>query len=651
MAIKQKIEAEFDAKGTQQYAGAMGVLARSASGAGQVLSNVLNVVNPLNLALGSLAAGGALAGIAHVASEFEDVQIRMAGTLQALHFVDDFERGMSNAAELTRRIHADAAALPGEASDYVAVFTQALPQISQSMSGSLDEMTRWSNRFTAISTSLGVESAQAGRDLMRMLQAGRGRAGQMVVTFNRLLPFIQGLEGHANLTAAAFNEMSQPERWAILDQAMAGLDDQLQASADSFSAIVGASETVIHNMTRWATGPLFDSMKSSLQRINALFIDIDGEATAFGESLIRIGTFLSTGFVSIFEYVVELMEDIARKWDGFMTGVFDSPIIQTLARIVDDLGGMTAGGAAGAAGGGLAAAGFMAAGGPVGPALAAIAALGAGIANFLTRTEAVSEVLGIMGSIFRNVAVVVQPLVGFFNIFSRMMGDVIAGILPGFLRGVEAVTAVFFPMVAGMIGITNTILESVQPTLEAVWHHLGRLAQALLEIYANALTPFALGVLEVALFLSNHLSPGFTDLLEGLRIFIEGLANFVSWISEMTGRMVESMAAENAARQGAPDWYHQARAAILGLASASDEAAAAQRGAEDGATAPSIPRRPGGRGGGRVVQDFRYSRFEIEQKFEEGFDPDRIAVAFAQDIGSLGENRLQSGFEPVFGIR
>jgi hypothetical protein len=47
-------------------------------------------------------------------------------------------------------------------------------------------------------------------------------------------------------------------------------------------------------------------------------------------------------------------------------------------------------------------------------------------------------------------------------------------------------------------------------------------------------------------------------------------------------------------------------------------------------------------------QDFRGSRFEIEQKFAEGFDPDRIAVAFANDISSLGERKMTSTLGPQF---
>jgi hypothetical protein len=53
----------------------------------------------------------------------------------------------------------------------------------------------------------------------------------------------------------------------------------------------------------------------------------------------------------------------------------------------------------------------------------------------------------------------------------------------------------------------------------------------------------------------------------------------------------------------------------------------------------------------KKVFDFRGSRFDITQQFAEGFDPDRIAVAFANDLSSLGEMRSQSGFAPVFAAR
>lgn len=51
------------------------------------------------------------------------------------------------------------------------------------------------------------------------------------------------------------------------------------------------------------------------------------------------------------------------------------------------------------------------------------------------------------------------------------------------------------------------------------------------------------------------------------------------------------------------------------------------------------------------IYDFRGSRFDIKQDFAEGFDPDRIAVAFASDLARLGEMKIQSAFAPIGAMR
>lgn len=48
--------------------------------------------------------------------------------------------------------------------------------------------------------------------------------------------------------------------------------------------------------------------------------------------------------------------------------------------------------------------------------------------------------------------------------------------------------------------------------------------------------------------------------------------------------------------------------------------------------------------------NFNNNRFDITQKFAEGFDPDRVAVAFAQDLGRMGEMRMQSALAPTAGL-
>lgn len=53
----------------------------------------------------------------------------------------------------------------------------------------------------------------------------------------------------------------------------------------------------------------------------------------------------------------------------------------------------------------------------------------------------------------------------------------------------------------------------------------------------------------------------------------------------------------------------------------------------------------------QVIQDFRGSRFDIKQQFAEGYEPDRIATVFGDELVKAGERRLQSGFSPIFGVR
>lgn len=53
-------------------------------------------------------------------------------------------------------------------------------------------------------------------------------------------------------------------------------------------------------------------------------------------------------------------------------------------------------------------------------------------------------------------------------------------------------------------------------------------------------------------------------------------------------------------------------------------------------------------GRGDVNQHFYSPRFDITQKFEEGFDPDRILTSFTRDLAALGERSMQSGFAPGF---
>lgn len=54
---------------------------------------------------------------------------------------------------------------------------------------------------------------------------------------------------------------------------------------------------------------------------------------------------------------------------------------------------------------------------------------------------------------------------------------------------------------------------------------------------------------------------------------------------------------------------------------------------------------------GPPTVNFNNNRFDIKQDFAEGFDPDRIAVAFASDLARLGEMKMQSAYAPIGSVR
>lgn len=67
---------------------------------------------------------------------------------------------------------------------------------------------------------------------------------------------------------------------------------------------------------------------------------------------------------------------------------------------------------------------------------------------------------------------------------------------------------------------------------------------------------------------------------------------------------------------------------------------------EAGAGKPDVSLKSTPTGRSQNNYDFRFSRFDIKQQFAEGFDPDRIAVAFASDLARLGEFKMMAQTTP-----
>jgi len=154
--------------------------------------------------------------------------------------------------------------------------------------------------------------------------------------------------------------------------------------------------------------------------------------------------------------------------------------------------------------------------------------------------------------------------------------------------------------------------------------------------------------------LNNELEDGtqdFHDVVNGLQQLYVALRRFMDWLSgDEADPNVGNAGADadpranvrnmfgdfsDAFQANMPEWAQTLRGRLSGNP---DEAAF------DGSLRPHSPdaRRPS------VHQDFRYSRFDITQKFADGFSPERVAAAFVGDLESMASQRLSSGFAPAF---
>jgi hypothetical protein len=278
-----------------------------------------------------------------------------------------------------------------------------------------------------------------------------------------------------------------------------------------------------------------------------------------------------------------------------------------------------------------------------------------GFANFLTRTEEVNRVLGSLNSMWMSLVRMTGPLLQLLGGLSVAFGDIVAGILPGLMEGLSALWAVGSGLVTAFVSVWLTIYQKLQPTLLKLWEAIGRLVQSVAQFLAPIIRLLGHGMIRLWEFMSTMIIPV-------LEVFYTALTKIISFVAELLKVAGEGwqILADQILGPGQETTQTSAmRAMFDGLLEGIEGLGAAevpvygptmaQLGADGGGALGLQNDVPGRRGGARVTQDFRYSRFQIQQEFAEGFDPDRIAVAFAQDLQRVGERQLQSGFEPIGG--
>lgn len=256
----------------------------------------------LTTALGtvSVAAAAVGAGIVYAAkqaielgSKFEDTSINIAGNIRAFDLTPTFDAATSAATDALDNIEKMAAKLPGETEQYVEVFKIALPKAIESGMSDIKAITDLTSRYTAVAVSGGVDAAQAGMDMFRMLA---GQAGADVKMFTMLMP-------HLKMTAQQFNKLTIEARRLALDKSLANFKDMMEAAGNTFSSKMGEAQSHIKTFMRLAGQPIFEEAVKALSSFNEYFSENE-------KALKEIGKTVSIALVDGIRTTVGLMKDM-----------------------------------------------------------------------------------------------------------------------------------------------------------------------------------------------------------------------------------------------------------------------------------------------------------------------------------------------------
>lgn len=593
--MEQIISVLLKATGAGQFSSQMAQMASAANVTQRAVQGMQSVITGIKMAVVGAIGGVSIGAVTQLGSSFENTQNKMAGFLSALGQAPDFNSALKLSAGVMKQIELSSAALPGEAEDYVRVFTTALPSVQKSLGGTMDEMVAFTNRIAAVGATFGIDSMQVANDLNRMVQVGRGGAGLDVRTFTSMLPFLQRVEGHANLTAEAFNKMNEQARAKLLQKGMASLGPMIDHAASSFDAIKGTAQSILKTMFRTSTAGLFDGLKNSLQRINSLLMDENGNLTAFAERIVDYGKRASAVIVRLADKAVTFLEDVFSNADK-IPAVFEriesavkGAAIAMITFNVAQAGRTIVRGLGVGAGGGVARG--VAGVGQLATALGSGGALAVGLAA----TAAVAVVAGTAAYALS------KDWEQFAPRFDEITTQFKTQVLPAFAS-------------AG-----TSIMTILDPFLKAVGKQSVKVLTTSVELLGFAAYSAADTVDSLSYLLNNMVKSS-------------DLATQLAEAGQRQRDLEKTNYRYNMAQHLTQPWKMAADF--------------------DPAAAPSQAKRtaPAGRGGAKIHQDFRGSKFTISQKFEEGYDPDRVAIAFVNDLRKIGEFRLQSGLEPMFGV-
>ena len=241
------------------------------------------------------------------------------------------------------------------------------------------------------------------------------------------------------------------------------------------------------------------------------------------------------------------------------------------------------------------------------------------------------------------------------GLIGRMMAPVAARAVMPAAGGMAGATAFLASVVSslGGFGVVIVAATAIAATFNAILRDTGEIRQKLL----GAATALAEAILRLIPELNAGQKTAFASMVESIA---EGLTTAFNYIAAKIKANIDDMF-------GDIPMYFQGEGRMtdygayeLSLFEQYQRASAATRAKalmpaeplyySDIGKIPPFLRRPdvdySGKDKGTEIK-FYNARFDIKQQFAEGFDPDRIAVAFANGIARMGEMKVYSQFTPA----
>lgn len=558
-----------------------------------------------------------------------------------------FTQALRASQQMMRMMVQDAASLPGEVNDYATAMQIASSSVIQAVAGTRNSTTTHVmgliNNVTAAALNAGIDSAQAGRDIMRMMSPGRGQAEIMNRTWTEvIMPYARriGANGQATggqLSAQQFNAMTGAQRFETLAHVGRQMRDIMNMSADSWDAVVGALNSARDELFRNATSPIYKLIQSGLSRFSSWL----NEGVETGQSVLqkleRMGNYISTTIAKWVDPFLTRMGELTGRFLPFVQSILSSPwtatfvsLIERLAQSVGDLINQ-----------------FL--NNPLGALRTIISTINpvfGGFLDFLINdgTTARSMMLLLIESglnVGRAMMLAAAPMLMLsqaIGMFWRQLGpmsSILVSALAIVALGLGALAAVVLGVVVvGMmllvppINAAVTVLTLFADVISAVvssLRGLGLVIRAAWEAGTGRPRDAANTLMEAnAIFdgVSRHMREDFSSALNRLENAFDP--------SVVTRDLMGSM---NLSAANDHPFLVQMRALMAQMERAGE------------GTTLTSPRQ---RAVSHTNNDFRFSRFDITQRFAEGFDPDRIATFFQRDIANAANQRTESGFAPAF---